>query len=125
VEGQQSALAQPFQKNLTTTITNFIRRFFGTLFKVPKIFIVKFYEADKPNCGGAKVLQTKDKHILKAMNCYLTGKMKVSILTVAQKRELDERLEEIENGKGKFYTINEVKKIVRKKLKSKLDSSDF
>jgi hypothetical protein len=53
LEGQQSAHTQPFQKRQLLPMYYSIRHFFGTPFKVPKIFnpeassgqAVKFYEA--------------------------------------------------------------------------------
>jgi hypothetical protein len=66
--------------------------------------------AQKKNQLAQKVLQTEDKHILKAIELLFTQEEETFELTTAQKRELDERLNQVESGKAKFYTISEVKK---------------
>ncbi len=66
-----------------------------------------------------KVLQTQDKHILKAIELLFNQEKDIFELNEIEKRELDIQLNEIESGKAKFYTMNEVKKIIRKNHKNK------
>ncbi len=73
--------------------------------------------AQKKNQLAQKVLQTEDKHILNAIEMLFNQEDESFNLTDAQKRELDKRLEEVESGKVKFYSLNEVKKMLRKKVK--------
>lgn len=75
--------------------------------------------AQKKNQLAQKVLQTEDKHILKAIELLFNQEEETFELTAAQKRELDKQLAEVESGKAKFYSMSKVKKIVRKNLKSK------
>jgi hypothetical protein len=75
--------------------------------------------AQKKNQLAQKLLQTEDKHILKAIELLFSQEEESFDLIPAQKRELDKRLAEVESGKAKFYSIGEVKKIVRKNSKSK------
>jgi hypothetical protein len=73
--------------------------------------------AQKKNQLAQKVLQTEDKHILKAIELLFNQEEESFELTDAQKRELDEQLDEIESGKAKFYSLNEAKRMIRKKQK--------
>jgi len=73
--------------------------------------------AQKKNQLAQKVLQTEDKQILNAIELLFNQEDESFELTDAQKRELDKRLEEIESGNAKFYSFNEVKKMLRKKVK--------
>jgi Putative addiction module component len=75
--------------------------------------------AQKKNQLAQKLLQTEDKHILKAIELLFSQEEESFDLVPAQKRELDKRLAEVESGKAKFYSIGEVKKIVRKNSKRK------
>ena len=61
-----------------------------------------------------KLLQTEDKHILKTIELLFSQEEENFELNDAEKREIDVQLAEIESGKAKFYTMSEVKKIVRK-----------
>ncbi len=73
--------------------------------------------AQKKNQLAQKVLQTEDKHILKAIELLFNQEDESFELTDAQKLELDKRLEEVESGKAKFYTLSESKKMIRNKYK--------
>jgi len=73
--------------------------------------------AQKKNQLAQKLLQTENKHILKAIELLFNQEEEKLELTAVQKRELDKRLEDVESGKAKFYSMSEVKKIVRKNLK--------
>ena len=64
-----------------------------------------------------RLLQTEDKNILKAIELIFTQEDEHFELSASQKRELDRRLSDIESGNAKFYTMAEVKKMVRKKIK--------
>ncbi len=64
-----------------------------------------------------KVLQTDDKNILKTIELLFSQENELIELSTAQKKEIDKRLHEIENGNATFYSIGEVKKIVRKNHK--------
>jgi len=66
-----------------------------------------------------KLLQTEDTNILKAIEMLFNQENESFELTAMEKRELDKRLAEVEGGKAKFYTMTEVRKIVRKDLKKK------
>jgi hypothetical protein len=73
--------------------------------------------AQKKNQLAQKILQTEDKHILNAIELLFNQEDESFELTYAQKRELDKRLEEVESGKAKFYSLSEAKRMVRKKEK--------
>lgn len=75
--------------------------------------------AQKKNQLAQKLLQTEDKHILNAIELLFAQEEESFDLTTAQKRELDKRLAEVESDKAKFYSLSEVKKMVRKNLKNK------
>lgn len=75
--------------------------------------------AQKKNELAQKLVQTEDKHILKAIELLFNQEEEGFELTMAQKNELDKRMAEVESGKAKFYTMSEVKKTVLKKLRSK------
>ncbi len=66
-----------------------------------------------------KVLQTEDKRILKAIKLIFDKEEGDNDfeLSPAQKKELDKRLADHKNGKLKYYTIDEVKKVVFKTAK--------
>ncbi|MCU0359523.1 MAG: addiction module protein [Bacteroidia bacterium] len=66
-----------------------------------------------------KLLQTEDKHILKAIELLFSQEEENFELTTVQKRELDKRLAEVESGKAKFFSLAEVKKLVRKNARKK------
>jgi putative addiction module component (TIGR02574 family) len=63
-----------------------------------------------------KVLQTDDRHILKAIEA-LFNQEEDTNLSSAQKKELDKRLADHKAGKLKYYTMGEVKKAVHKAIK--------
>lgn len=65
-----------------------------------------------------KLLQKEDKHILKAIELLFNQQEENYTLNTAQKRELDKCLADVESVKAKFYSMNEVKKMVRKKTKT-------
>ena len=65
-----------------------------------------------------RLLQTEDKEILKTIELIFSQEDEHFELSESQKRELDSRLENIESGKAKFYTLDEAKKIVRKNIKN-------
>jgi putative addiction module component (TIGR02574 family) len=75
--------------------------------------------AQKKNLLAQKLLQTENKHILKAIELLFSQEEESFELSPSQKKEIDKRLAEVESGKAKFYSLSEVKKIVRKNLKSK------
>lgn len=64
---------------------------------------------------------TKDNEILEAVYTILkrtvVDEEEASELTTAQKKELDKRLADHKAGKLKYYTIDEVKKVVFKAIK--------
>jgi hypothetical protein len=64
-----------------------------------------------------KLLQTQDKQILKTVELIFSRADEDFELSDADKREIDVQLKEIESGKAKFYTMAEVKKMVRKNHK--------
>ncbi|MDP2386331.1 MAG: addiction module protein [Bacteroidota bacterium] len=64
-----------------------------------------------------RLLQTEDKNILKAIELIFTQEDEHFELSASEKRELDRRLADVESGNAKFYTMAEVKKMVRKKSK--------
>jgi hypothetical protein len=61
-----------------------------------------------------KVLQTQDKQILKAVELLFSQQDEDFELSGDDKRAIDVQLKEIESGKAKFYSMAEVKKMVRK-----------
>ena len=65
-----------------------------------------------------KVLQTDDKHILKTIELIFNQEDELFEITKEQKHELDARIADIERGKAKFYTMDEVNKNVRKSFKN-------
>jgi putative addiction module component (TIGR02574 family) len=65
-----------------------------------------------------KVLQTEDKHILKAIELIFSQEDEHFELTEDEKKEIDRRLADVESGNAKFYTIDEVRKKLRKNLKN-------
>ena len=65
-----------------------------------------------------KVLQTDDKHILKTIELIFDQEDELFEITKEQKSELNLRIADIESGKAKFYTMDEVKKKVRKNFKN-------
>jgi putative addiction module component (TIGR02574 family) len=73
--------------------------------------------AQKKNQLAQKLLQTEDKHILKAIESILDPKEDYIELSPAQKKDLDKRLADHKAGKLKNYTIEEVRKEVLKALK--------
>lgn len=75
--------------------------------------------AQKKNLLAQKLLQTENKDILKAVELLFNQEEENIELSPSQKKELDKRLSEVESGKAKFYSLSEMKKIVRKNLKSK------
>jgi hypothetical protein len=75
--------------------------------------------AQKKNLLAQKLLQTENKHILKAIELLFSQEEDSFELSPSQKKEIDKRLAEVESGKAKFYSLSEVKKIVRKNIKSK------
>lgn len=64
-----------------------------------------------------KLLQTKDKRILKAIESILDPEEEHIALSPAQKKDLDKRLADHKSGKLKYYTIAEVRKTVLKAIK--------
>jgi len=75
--------------------------------------------AQKKNLLAQKLLQTENKDIIKAVELLFNQEEESIELGPSQKKELDKRLSEVESGKAKFYSLSQVKKIVRKNLKSK------
>lgn len=73
--------------------------------------------AQRKNELAQKVLQTDDKHILKAIELLFNQEEEPFELSQTQKRELDKILSEVDSGKAKFYALADVKKMVRKKHK--------
>ena len=65
------------------------------------------------------VLQTEDKAILTAIELLFEQSDLTTELSAAQKKEIDKRLSEVEEGTAKYYTISEMKKMVRKPSKKK------
>ncbi len=66
-----------------------------------------------------KVLQTEDKRILKAIKLMFDKEEGDNDFELSpdQKKELDKRLTDHKNGKLRYYTIDEVKKVVFKTAK--------
>lgn len=65
------------------------------------------------------VLQTEDKAILTAIELLFEQSDLTTELSAAQKKVIDKRLSEVEEGTAKYYTISEMKKMVRKPSKKR------
>jgi putative addiction module component (TIGR02574 family) len=64
-----------------------------------------------------KLLQTEDKHILKAVESILNPVEEHIELSSEQKKDLDKRLADHKAGKLKYFTIDEVRSAVNKAIK--------
>jgi putative addiction module component (TIGR02574 family) len=73
--------------------------------------------SQKKNLLVEKLLQTEDKHILKAVESILDPQEDYVELSSAQKKDLDRRLADHKAGKLKYYTAEEVKNAVIQALK--------
>jgi putative addiction module component (TIGR02574 family) len=66
-----------------------------------------------------KILNTEDKKLIKIIDKIIDQSEDEISVSMEDQRELDRRLADIENGKGKYHTMGEVKKIVRENFKAR------